>query len=1490
MNFTPRPPVTRAGLVAAAVVCLHLSAQAIIVAPYTADANTLHLWHLDESAVPAIDAVAIPPGTNLVNLANGATLGASSFAGFGAALNTIDGGQDNIATTGRDAFLTPVPGNPNTATGPFTFANATTRAFTLEAIVWIGFDPAKNLGTTANGGNNRNAPCQIMAIEGGSGQRIFQFRLSHVGTSPGGTGNPAVKLVPYLTFENITGSQPTIFADIPTNGPDAILSNQWYHVAVSYNGVPNAANNIKFYWTLLNSTNTFCHQIPVTSVQQTCSGPTVSSSATCSFELGNQARNNNGNFLGLIDEPRISSAERGPGEMMFTAAVVGIVTQPASQFVAAGENVLLSVGATGQAVSYQWQFYGTNLPNATNSSLSFPSISATQAGPYQVIVTNSAPSGATSAVAVITVGNAFAELFNGGLTDSRTLLSGGDVDPHWQLVHSDDPNYPGPAAVVVGSPPATYLPNGPSSMWLAPVATGTALNGLFNYRTTFVLDTTDPSTALLTGGWAMDNNGLDILLNGVSVGLSTAGFAGLTPFSITNGYAHAGIDTNGNPVTITNFFVPGLNTFECIVSNAPGGGANPTGLRVELHGVAMPLPSTAPIVTIPPTNFTAYSQQSAGFSAVAVGSAPLTYQWYHGSTALAGQTQRRLVLSAPTAADAGSYTLFVTNSAGFTSASATLTIITPPVLAWLGSDPSNPSFWDTTSLNWLNTASSAHVPFAPFDDVVFDSRGSAQPNVDLVQPLTPNTLTVDSVTDYTLMSSSGLGALAGTTILTKKNTGVLILDTGNSNSGPTFVMGGTLQVGNNDFNGRLGSGAVSNNATLVFSRADTLVVPNTISGNGTVSVAGGTAVLSGHNSYTGPTVISAGTLSANNSAALGSTIAGTTVQNGAQLFIFGDVTLDPEPLVLSGSGPGTGALRKGAGAATTFGGAITLAEEATIGSDGTLNLTNPAAITGTNVGLHLTGGGGGTVSSPIALGSGILTKDGAGTWTLAATNNSWSGGITVNSGVLQVGTGATNCSLGSGPNTVNSGTLNVNNALSLSISSDILVNSGTATFTSASGSLALSGNIQNYSTNTYTSAGALTLPAAIHNDGVISFNTTNIPAISSVIDGGGSVNLLGATVFRANTNDQLGAGTLIIGNAQSSTSRLELSGGITLANTIAIFPRAFYGAIPASIVNVAPDIINVSGTNTLSPPASITIGGGGDLLTLQADSGKLIFNGGVTAVASGRRLALRGAATGEFNGNIDFTGANSVYIFKLDSGTWTLSGTNTPGQPTTISNGVLVINGSMDANLITVAGGSLAGTGLLAGPVVVNSGATLAPGPGIGVLTINNSLTLSNGSFTSMEINKSSGLHDELLGLTNLAYGGTLVVTNLGGTLAAGDAFKLFDSAAYAGAFAAINPSTPGAGLAWNTNTLITDGTLRVASGVALNRTNITAAVVNGGSALQVSWPADHTGWHLQAQTNALNIGITTNWFVVTGSAATNQMVMPLNPANGSVFYRLVYP
>lgn len=75
---------------------------------------------------------------------------------------------------------------------------------------------------------------------------------------------------------------------------------------------------------------------------------------------------------------------------------------------------------------------------------------------------------------------------------------------------------------------------------------------------------------------------------------------------------------------------------------------------------------------------------------------------------------------------------------------------------------------------------------------------------------------------------------------------------------------------------------------------------------------------------------------------------------------------------------------------------------------------------------------------------------------------------------------------------------------------------------------------------------------------------------------------------------------------------------------------------------------------------------------------------------------------------------------------------------------------------------------------------------------------------------------------------------------------------------------------------------------VSLLSTNLTISI--NGSQIQLSWPPDHTGWRLEAQTNSLGAGLGTNWTTVAGSTNVYQMPLPVGFTNGNVFYRLVYP
>lgn len=195
-----------------------------------------------------------------------------------------------------------------------------------------------------------------------------------------------------------------------------------------------------------------------------------------------------------------------------------------------------------------------------------------------------------SLFAVLLLGSvpAFADpitIFNTGVNSSGGLLTGGGVDPHYTLSTSADSRFPGPDALVVvssGYPlPSEWFTNNSTSQWIAPQATnlagsgepGALADGVYIYTTTFDLTGFDLSTAILSGLWSTDNAGLDILINGISTGFTTA----LDQFG--NGFAQ---------FSITTGFVSGVNTLDFVVQNgAPGYFVNsPTGLRVEISGTA----------------------------------------------------------------------------------------------------------------------------------------------------------------------------------------------------------------------------------------------------------------------------------------------------------------------------------------------------------------------------------------------------------------------------------------------------------------------------------------------------------------------------------------------------------------------------------------------------------------------------------------------------------------------------------------------------------------------------------------------------------------------------------------------------------------------------------------------------------------------------------------------------------------------------------------
>ncbi|HKK18856.1 MAG TPA: LamG-like jellyroll fold domain-containing protein [Opitutales bacterium] len=262
-------------LTVAAMLTLPGAGHAAIVAPYTADANTLHLWNFNEAsgATSAADSA----GSVALVAANNATFGNASFSGFGNAGSTS--AADNAGFLSTNSYAPPV---------------GTGGAFTYEAII--------NVSTITD-------QQQIFSMDAND-DRAFQFRIL--------SGN--------LDFVKIGGGVESVSAAIPTSGADAFVANEWFHVAVTYNGSENTADNLNLYWTRVDASRTATSLIGSGILTADLSGNTQ-------IGVGNDGRTSGGqdkNIQGLIDEVRISGIARASDEMLFA------VPEPSSFALIAG--------------------------------------------------------------------------------------------------------------------------------------------------------------------------------------------------------------------------------------------------------------------------------------------------------------------------------------------------------------------------------------------------------------------------------------------------------------------------------------------------------------------------------------------------------------------------------------------------------------------------------------------------------------------------------------------------------------------------------------------------------------------------------------------------------------------------------------------------------------------------------------------------------------------------------------------------------------------------------------------------------------------------------------------------------------------------------------------------------------------------------------------------------------------------------------------------
>ena len=146
----------------------------------------------------------------------------------------------------------------------------------------------------------------------------------------------------------------------------------------------------------------------------------------------------------------------------------------------------------------------------------------------------------------------------------------------------------------------------------------------------------------------------------------------------------------GSSLVLSNVQPSQAGSYSVVVSNAYGPVASSNALLTVL---------TPPTITSQPTNQTVAVGGTTTFTVVATGSPPLNYQWFFGTSPVAGGTGSSLVLSNVQPSQAGSYSVVVSNSYGsLFSSNALLTVFGyPPTIT------SEPDRYRVVLPGWTNT-------------------------------------------------------------------------------------------------------------------------------------------------------------------------------------------------------------------------------------------------------------------------------------------------------------------------------------------------------------------------------------------------------------------------------------------------------------------------------------------------------------------------------------------------------------------------------------------------------------------------------------------------------------------------------------------------------------------------------------------------------------------------------------------------------------------
>ena len=381
---------------------------------------------------------------------------------------------------------------------------------------------------------------------------------------------------------------------------------------------------------------------------------------------------NAGNYTVTVSNGTLPSATSTAVALTVNPVVVAptITTYSASQSVVVGNSASFTVVATGSApLSYQWQ---QNWVNVGTNSASYTSSSSLATGSYPVTVTVSNAAGSvTSNVATlgvtaapvapsITTGPSVQSVTVGDPVTFTVVATGtAPLSYQWYLNNVAIAGATADAysiASVQSANAGNYTVT--VSNGTLPSATSTAVALTVNPVVVAPTITTYPASQSVVTG------------NSASFTVVATGSA---PLSYQWHLDNVNVGTNSSSYQSATSTALGNHTVTVTVSNAAGSVvSNPAALTVTAALVA-------PSITTGPSVQSVTVGDPVTFTVVATGTAPLSYQWYQGTTAVGGNSPSYTIAAAQSA-NAGSYTVTVSNgiAPAVTSTPVTLTVSAAP--------------------------------------------------------------------------------------------------------------------------------------------------------------------------------------------------------------------------------------------------------------------------------------------------------------------------------------------------------------------------------------------------------------------------------------------------------------------------------------------------------------------------------------------------------------------------------------------------------------------------------------------------------------------------------------------------------------------------------------------------------------------------------------------------------------------------------------------